>query len=360
MSSLLTTVKEFINPNWVRHSSVPPLEAGLRPNDRLDCADVVAPGFEADDLVVHGAAVALSQDNEVLLLSGEGPPRPLASLSGRVTALASTGSALLAAVDGAGIVEVARDGASTVRYDDPRLHSCVTAMHALPDGDLAVTVGSARYGDEQWREAVVHADRTGCLLRLGRAGVDVLAERLGWPAGVCAKGESEVLVSVSNEHRIDLVSLRGGKRRALLRNLPGFPGRISAGKASADEWLVAFPYVRNRLSELLLEEREFADAMVAQLPSSQWLLPQLRTDNPFTSALQLGQLRVLGVLKPWAPPRTYGLVGVLDGAGRFSSSLHSRVDGTQHGVTAAVAAADGVLVAVRGSRNIVLVKETVA
>src|SRR5690606_1620032 len=103
----------------------------------------------------------------------------------------------------------------------------------------------------------------------------------------------------------------------LLRNLPAFPGRIVPHGAG---WLVAFPYLRNRLSELLLEESDFVDEMVRTIPPDEWLVPSLRINNPYASALQLGQLRVLGVLKPWAPARTYGLVGVLDEPGRFSAS----------------------------------------
>lgn len=46
----------------------------------------------------------------------------------------------------------------------------------------------------------------------------------------------------------------------------------------------------------------------------------------------------MGVLKPWAPPRSYGLVIRMDDTGRILSALHSRVDGQHHGIVAAAEA----------------------
>jgi hypothetical protein len=44
----------------------------------------------------------------------------------------------------------------------------------------------------------------------------------------------------------------------------------------------------------------------------------------------------MGVIKPWAPPRSYGLVIRLNAEGTPLYSLHSRVDGINHGVVSAV------------------------
>jgi hypothetical protein len=44
----------------------------------------------------------------------------------------------------------------------------------------------------------------------------------------------------------------------------------------------------------------------------------------------------MGVLKPWAPPRSYGLVLRVAADGRIERSLHSLVDGRHHGITAVV------------------------
>ena len=51
--------------------------------------------------------------------------------------------------------------------------------------------------------------------------------------------------------------------------------------------------------------------------------------------MQGAQLKMMGIVKPWAPPRSYGLVIRLSPEGRVRYSLHSRFDGKHHGVVAA-------------------------
>lgn len=353
MSGRLQTVKELINPGWVRHPSVPPLEAGLRPNDKLDGGEVLLRDFEADDLASWDGTVALSRGREVHLLEGRSV-RLLATFEGEVSALAASAQGLLVAVRGTGIVAVDRDGTPRLLHGDSRLAGCVTSMCSLGGEEVAVTIGSLHHDSDQWRHALVARDRSGCVLLVGRCGSHVLADGLGWPSGVAPAEAGTVLVSVANEFRLDVIPVTGGARRAMIRNLPAYPGRISS---SGSDWLVSFPYVRNRLSEMLLDDKAFLQDMIATVEPQDWLVPALRIENPYRSALQLGQLRVLGVLKPWAPARSYGLVGVLEPSGRFRASLHSRVHGTQHGVTAALPVGPDTLIAVRGSRSVVLVQE---
>jgi hypothetical protein len=52
--------------------------------------------------------------------------------------------------------------------------------------------------------------------------------------------------------------------------------------------------------------------------------------------MQGAHIKTMGVVKPWAPPRSYGLIIRLNGDGRPLYALHSRVDGINHGIVAAV------------------------
>jgi hypothetical protein len=52
--------------------------------------------------------------------------------------------------------------------------------------------------------------------------------------------------------------------------------------------------------------------------------------------MQGAHIKTMGVVKPWAPPRSYGLVIRLDASGVPMFALHSRVDGVNHGIVAAV------------------------
>jgi hypothetical protein len=63
----------------------------------------------------------------------------------------------------------------------------------------------------------------------------------------------------------------------------------------------------------------------------------------------------MGVLKPWAPPRSYGLVIKVAADGRIERSLHSLVDGHHHGVTAVAEHAGALYVASKGSGRVLKV-----
>ena len=64
--------------------------------------------------------------------------------------------------------------------------------------------------------------------------------------------------------------------------------------------------------------------------------------------MQGAHLKTMGVVKPWAPPRSYGLVIRLSEAGLPQYSVHSRVDGENHGIVAAVEADDNLYVMAKG------------
>jgi len=352
------TLAELVNPNWVRHSSVPPLEAGLRPNNLLDTARVALSSFEVDDIaLLDGGAVAMSHGREVYVMLDASDPGLLASFDGAVMALGTHAGAVLAAVEGRGLVQIGLSGQVTDLCQDDLMKHCVTAVCGLVDGGVAVAIGSLNHSHTAWTHALVTNEASGLFVLVRNGNVQTLANGLAWPSGVCAVDDGNLLLSLSLAHRIETVAVATGKREVMLSNFPAYPGRLNA---HPDGWVVAFPYVRNRLSELLLKERDFVDEMMRTITPDEWMVPLLRNENPYTSALQLGQLRVLGVLKPWAPARSYGLVGVLDHSGRITSSYHSRVEGSQHGVTAAASTDEGILVAVRGSRNVLIVKERIA
>ena len=57
-------------------------------------------------------------------------------------------------------------------------------------------------------------------------------------------------------------------------------------------------------------------------------------------------------MKPWAPPRSYGLVVRLDTNLQPLYSLHSRVGGRNHGVVAAVEKGDDLFVLCKGAGRI--------
>ena len=73
--------------------------------------------------------------------------------------------------------------------------------------------------------------------------------------------------------------------------------------------------------------------------------------------MQGGAIRTHGIIKPWAPTRSYGLLVRLDANFQPIASYHSRADGLFHGVTSALQIGDRVLVASRGGNAILSLTE---
>ncbi|MBV6759916.1 hypothetical protein [Rhodococcus opacus] len=354
MSSILDTVREWINPGRVRHRSVPRMETGLRPNLRLDEAEeLLAAGVHTpDDITVTADGTVILSSGCELLRVERGGIRLFARCAARIAAVTTVGNAVVAAVEGTGLVTVDASGAVTPLCADPAVARGVTALTGVPAGDLLVTVGSTTAdvrGD--WARALLAGDASGRIVRVRDGAASVVAEGLAWPSGIALSGDGQVIVATSLTHRLEIRSLNDPSEpvRSIATNLPVYPGRIVA--VPNGHWVVA-PYPRNRITEMLLDERSLLSEMVETIDREEWFVPQLRSGNLFTEAMQMGQLRVFGQVKSWAPARSCGVLFRLDDTGRITESAHARVDSPRHGVTG-VAVADGrVVTALQGHGSV--------
>jgi hypothetical protein len=371
MTRTTTAIREFLRPGSIRRPSLAPLEAGLRPNSRLDEASVVLQedGIEADDVVWwHGGLIA-SAGNRILRRGGTGGNSELASFEGPVTAIRLIDEKLVVAIEGFGIMSVDAAGTTTTVCSDERVRQCVTDLQlvrgtSLADGQLIVCVGSIQNTAASWSQGLVSLRSNGQLISIshsnGQPNVNVIVDGLAWPSGVAKAGPNEYLVSLSLAHRVERRTIDGTGAAAsasvsVLENLPGYPGRIRERENGG--WWIAMPYLRNRATELILSEDALRADMLANVHPDVWLVPQLRSENVYRDPLQIGQQRVMGVIKPWAPPRSYGLAFRLDPDGRIVESAHSRPDGDRKGVTGIAPSADGVFAACRGARVVVKFQE---
>ncbi|MEV6362288.1 hypothetical protein [Nocardia asteroides] len=351
MNRTISALREWLNPDWARHRAVPPFEAGLRPNRRLDESTVLLAEaeYEPDDVLLRESGAVVFSSGDSIFTLADGVVTRMATLGGQVGCLLAVEDGVVAAVEGVGLVTVDASGTATDLCADADLAACVTDLALLPDGVVLATIGSREVSD--WSAALVADDRSGRIVRVDGARATVVAEGLGWPGGIDSATDGTVLVSLSFDHRIErrAVADLGTPGTAVGSNLPVYPGRIAAAR---DGWWVAAPYARNRFTELLLDEPELLREMTATIRRDQWFVPRLRCPDPYTDTLQLGQLRVHGVIKPWAPARSYGLAFRIDQRGRIAEGVHSRADGDRHGVTG-VASRDGrIVVAARGFRNL--------
>ncbi len=115
---------------------------------------------------------------------------------------------------------------------------------------------------------------------------------------------------------------------------------------------MSFFALRTQLTEFVLREHAFRTRMMANVPPHLWVGPTLGGSFDYREPTQIGRIKKLGIQKPWAPPRSYGLVARLDASGRAIESFHSRTSGEFHGVTSVALDEDRVLVASKGHGKI--------
>ncbi|WP_199433798.1 SMP-30/gluconolactonase/LRE family protein [Qaidamihabitans albus] len=355
----LNLVREFLFPGRHRGSSIPPLDGGLTPNDRLDELEPAheAPVQEPDDVVLDAdGSLLVTSGRSLLRLSG---PRfrdrsVVASFDGEAGAIARDGDGgVFVCVAGAGLLRVGPDATTTVVTDvadDGQPVQCPTGVAVAGDGTVYLTDGSKRHHGGDWVRDLMELNALGRLLRCPRSGgrAQVLADGLRYPSGLCLSPEEDALVvSEAWAHRLVRYPLADIRSPEQIRaNLPGYPGRI-APAADGGYWLAVFA-LRTQLVEFVLTQRDYVEQMMRIIEPDYWIRPALRTLNSGLEPLQGGQIRKLGVIKPWAPPRSYGLVARIEEDGHAQSSLHSRGGANRHGVTSARQFGDRLLIAARG------------
>jgi hypothetical protein len=175
--------------------------------------------------------------------------------------------------------------------------------------------------------------------------VDVLASGLRYAHGVLPT-TSAVVFSESWAHRL----MVPGQERALLAELPAYPSRM-APAADGGFWLCCF-VCRTQLVEFVLREPAYRRRMLREVDPRYWIAPALSSGQSFLEPLQGAGVKQMGVLKPWAPPRSYGLVLRVAADGRVLSSLHSQVDGVHHGITAVLEYDGALWVVSKGSARL--------
>ena len=274
----------------------------------------------------------------IVRCAGEGYTEraPFAKFKSTVGGLAwSPDGNLLACVSGRGLFALTARGEVRGQLEtvEGAPLDCPTAVAVANDGTIYVTDGSRHNLPERWLLDLMQ-NRPGsgrlvsCDPHLGNA--RVRADGLSWPLGVVVSHEQdEVWVSEAWAHRLIAISRAGGKR-VLVKNFAGYPARLARGHAG-NYWL-AFFALRTQLTEFVLRERRFCDEMMERVPPELWIGPSLDGKFNYREPTQIGRIKKLGIEKPWAPARSYGLVTRIGGGGEAVESLHSRVGGQTHGI----------------------------
>ncbi len=332
--------------------TVPPLDGAMKPNRRLDEADIRLPLADVDCLAVVGGRLHASAGDSVFALSAANAWERRHACGSRISAMA--------AVDGDGLAVALADGEIAVfggPFDGRRYRAgdglrCVTAMVAR-EGFLYLANGSATNAADDWPRDLMARNASGSIWRIGLGSGEskCIADDLAWPAGLVV-AEDRLVASEAWRHRLIALPLTDAPRlQVLAADLPFYPGRIAP--ASDGWWLAGFA-PRSQLVEFVLREKAYRRRMLAEVPQEFWVAPTLRSGRSFYEPLQGGSVKHLGLLKPWAPTMSAGLCVKFDAGFHPQSSFHSRADGATHGVTSvieqdgrlhAAARGDGVVVA---------------
>lgn len=352
LDTLLARLKDALWPGS-EAAALPMMDGPLKPNRRLDEAQSIGEPLPDCDGIAQLAdgSLLVSAGSRIYRLTGElpGDRSVWCECPGPVGAIAAADSAVYAAIEGGGVVRIDRGRLSAcLDAVDGQALRCATALALLPDGRLAIAEGSTVNGPLDWARDLLERRAQGRIVvaaaDLGSA--STLASDLAWPNGLMARGGA-LWYSESWRHRVQSIPLDGGKANAVLQNLPGYPARISADPKGG-AWLAVFA-VRTQLLEFVLREHAYREAMLATVDPRYWIAPSLCATGHYLEPLQGGAIKKLGIVKPWAPPRSYGLVLRLSAQGGIVDSLHSRAGGTHHGITSVLRVGDRLIAVSRGS-----------
>ncbi len=305
--------------------TTPPMDGAFRPNDLLDAAAVVFEAPAPDALAATAQGLIVSAGRSLKRVD-KPEDTPAATFDTEISALTGLpdGGAAVGLVDGRiAFVGGANDGKTIGAQTGVQ---CVTALTPAQDGALLVANGSATHGPADWKRDLMEKSASGSVWRFDPAsGARAqIADNLAYPYGLLDEGDA-VVVSESWRSALTRISPGAtGRSAPVLESLPAYPSRLSRG-ANGAIWLALFA-PRSQLVEFVLSENRYRRRMIEEIDPDFWTAPCLRSGRSPLEPTQQGGVKQLGVLKPWSPNRSYGLVARLDATYRPAASFHSRAN----------------------------------
>ncbi|WP_276120133.1 SMP-30/gluconolactonase/LRE family protein [Pararhizobium qamdonense] len=345
---LLSRISSIFNRGDGDAFSVPAMDGVLKPNTLLDSAEHLLDVSQIDNLVCLNGQLYCSSANALLLIDpGLKQSQPVLSFDGPITAIAASADRTLAiAIEGVGVALMTAGTAVYRLLDLPGDQiACVTAALFEDDDTILLTLGSALHAMSDWKRDLMGHGTTGSVVRhrVSTGATEVIRNGLAFPYGMAFAQDGKVLVSESWRYRIVSIS----SQASLLAELPAYPARLSPA-SDGGHWLALFA-PRRQLTELVLREDDYRTEMMATIPPDAWIGPDFSDGGNDEQPLQSGSVRQMGVMKPWAPSRSYGLVVRLDSTMVPVASYHSRADGRIHGIASVVELNGFLYIASRGA-----------
>ena len=336
--------------------TIPPYDGVYKPNNAVDDASEILAYPAPDNLALWQGRTIFSSGPSIFAIV-EGVAEKIVSYDADVNALAVfSEDVLVVALDSGKLVILGgRDnGCNFDTLGSQRIVS-PTALAALDATSIIVAHGSTNFAGSQWVADLMGKRATGSVWKLNllNGETTLLADGLAWPSGIRITEHGKIYISEAFAHRIVRVDLSTQfvTLEPVLTKIPGYPGRLSPAQ-DGGSWLSVFA-PRNRLVEFVLQEDAFRRDMVETIDPRHWIAPALSSGTSFLDPLQCGAVRTMGLHKPWAPSRSYGLAIRLNEAFEPVASFHSRSDGKRHGLTSVLDTGNVVLASIKGADAII-------
>jgi hypothetical protein len=353
MSLVSGLFKRFL-PSADSGANVPPMDGVFKPNNRLEEAESVAALPDVDNLAATPSGLICSAGSTLYLIATDTAPfapRQIGAFKGAISFVAANSAGALAVgVEGDGIHLGDITGGFSRLALNPPVPNCAVAGTFGPEGTLFVCIGSSQLAASEWkRDLMTHGESGGLIaINIRDRSTRMIAGGLAFPHGVAARDDGRLIVSESWKHRIIGMDPRNSARPdVLLDDLPAYPSRLA--RASDGGYWLAFFAPRRQLTEMVLREDDYRKEMIATIEPSDWIGPELSVRGGADQPLQMGSVRQMGVLKPWAPSRSYGLIAKCDAKMKPTATLHSRADGARHGTTSVAEQGANLFVTSRGA-----------
>lgn len=332
-------VDRFMGGRGDASITVPVLDGPLKPNDLIEEATLIVDLAAVDNLTMAGGEILMTSGNAIWQLDAGHKLTLHSEYESEITCLAAGPNGVLAVglhEQGVKIIGGAFDGKLFFQAGNVKLN-CVTAVVFDGEDCLFVTNGSAKFSASMWQYDLLSLGSSGSVVRIDcRDGsLSEIANGLKYPAGICLSGSKNLIVSEAWAHRLVSIAKDGATAvDEILAALPAYPGRITAS-STGGYWLSAFA-IRSQLQEFILREDDYRQQMMVEVDAEYWIAPSLSSGHSFKEPLQAGGVIRLGIQKPWAPSRSYGLVIQLNQDLMPIASAHSRAGGLRHGITSSI------------------------
>jgi hypothetical protein len=327
--------------------TVPPLDGALMPNALLEETEKLLIVDAPDCLAMMNGVPVVSSHSKVLEVDKGG--KVVAQFDAEIACMAGLrdGGLAVGLVDGRIAIVNGPNNGKVIKPTEGA--QCPTAMHADSGNSLFITHGSSTNNYNEWKRDLMEKNSSGSLWRveISTGEQKKICGGLAFPYGIYYDG-NKFIIAESWKSRLLNISLDESKPpEEVLGHLPGYVSRMAPAQGGGI-WLTVFA-PRSQLIEFVLRENRYRKLMMRQIDPQFWVAPTLRSSSKaFLEPLQAGGVKQLGIMKPWSPVRSYGMVIRLDDNFRPVASLHSRADGTRHGITSCIEHNGRLLLAVKG------------